>query len=143
VLCDAFRDYPVMRARYEAFGAATQSYAVAAPHHHLNMIGVRRSHAGRGLARLLLYHVHALAEADAGSAGVTLSTATPGETCRCTGMSATLSSETRYSGPSARPGCSTGPAAEQAVRPGEASPPLRCRLKWDRLWLRLGRIQSA
>lgn len=64
------------RARYEAFGAATQQHAIAEPHHHLNMIGVRRSHAGRGLARVLLDHVHAVAEADAGSAGVTLSTET-------------------------------------------------------------------
>lgn len=67
---------PEARARYEAFAAATQQYALAAPHHHLNMIGVRRSHVGRGLARILLDHVHGIAGADPGSAGVTLSTET-------------------------------------------------------------------
>jgi GNAT superfamily N-acetyltransferase len=65
------------RERYEAFGAACDRFAVQAPHHHLNMIGVRRSHAGRGLARPLLEAVHAMAEEDTGSAGVSLSTENP------------------------------------------------------------------
>jgi hypothetical protein len=89
VLCDAFRDYPVMRyvlgiydrggtlaatalvtlpgerrvpealsrqresvwkelgpaerERYEGFGNACAQFGVDSPHHHLNMIGVRRS----------------------------------------------------------------------------------------------------
>ena len=64
------------RERYEAFGAAMKPFAVAGPHHHLNMLGVRRSHAGRGFARTLLEAVHALAEADRASCGVTLSTET-------------------------------------------------------------------
>lgn len=65
------------RERYEAFGAACGRFAFEAPHHHLNMIGVRRSHAGRGLARPLLEAVHTLAQEDPGSAGVSLSTENP------------------------------------------------------------------
>lgn len=64
------------RNRYDAFGEASHSFAVEAPHHHLNMIGVRPSHLGQGLARALLGYVHDLAEADPGSCGVTLSTET-------------------------------------------------------------------
>jgi ribosomal protein S18 acetylase RimI-like enzyme len=62
------------RARYEAFGAATQPFAIERPHHHLNMIGVRRSYAGRGLARRLLEAVHEMSREDPGSCGVTLTT---------------------------------------------------------------------
>lgn len=65
------------RARYEAFGQASHQFDLAEPHHHLNMIGVRPSHAGRGLARRLLDHVHDLADRDAGSCGTTLSTEAP------------------------------------------------------------------
>lgn len=68
---------PDARARYEAFGAACEAFTVERPHHHLNMIGVKRSHAGRGLARPLLEAVHAVADGDPGSAGVTLTTETP------------------------------------------------------------------
>lgn len=64
------------RARYDAFGRATHQFGIQAPHHHLNMIGVRTSHLGRGHARTLLEHVHRLAEEDSDSAGVTLSTET-------------------------------------------------------------------
>jgi GNAT superfamily N-acetyltransferase len=64
------------RARYEAYGAACAQFTVASPHYHLNMIGVRRSHAGRGLARKLLESVHRLSDADRGSAGVSLTTET-------------------------------------------------------------------
>lgn len=62
------------RARYEAFGAACRPFALDRPHHHLNMIGVRRAHAGRGLGRLLLTAVHELAARDPASCGVTLTT---------------------------------------------------------------------
>ena len=65
------------RARYDAFAASGTPFYPTAPHHHLNMLGVRRSHAGRGLARPLLEAVHALADADPNSAGVTLSTENP------------------------------------------------------------------
>jgi GNAT superfamily N-acetyltransferase len=62
------------RARYDEFVAATQQFAIAEAHHHLNMIGVRRSHHGRGLARLLLDAVHERSRADGASSGVSLTT---------------------------------------------------------------------
>jgi GNAT superfamily N-acetyltransferase len=61
------------RLRYEQY-AATWPQLDPRPHHHLNMIGIRRSHAGRGLARPLLEAVHAMADADPESAGVSLTT---------------------------------------------------------------------
>jgi GNAT superfamily N-acetyltransferase len=64
------------RQRYEAFSQACQQFTIQLPHHHLNMIGVRRSHAGRGLARDLLEAVQELAQADPQSCGVSLSTET-------------------------------------------------------------------
>ena len=65
------------RARYEAFTSATQRFAIGARHHHLNMIGVCRSHQGQGLARGLLTAVHELTESDPDSAGTSLSTEHP------------------------------------------------------------------
>ena len=65
------------RAAYEAFIAATQQFPIAAPHYHLNMIGVRRSHQGLGLARVLLDTVHALSDASGESSGVSLTTEVP------------------------------------------------------------------
>lgn len=62
------------RARYNAFGAVADRFETVAPHHHLNMIGVRRSHAGRGFARQLLTQVQRLAEGHPHSSGVTLNT---------------------------------------------------------------------
>ena len=62
------------RARYEAFGRATAQFEREDPHHHLGMIGVLHSHHGKGLGRLLLEQVHAVAAADPGSSGVSLST---------------------------------------------------------------------
>jgi GNAT superfamily N-acetyltransferase len=64
------------RERYEEFGTAWTRFTVASPNHHLNMIGVRRSHVGKGLARTLLEAVHQMADADVGSCGVTLTTET-------------------------------------------------------------------
>jgi GNAT superfamily N-acetyltransferase len=61
------------RARYEQY-AATWPTLDPRPHHHLNMIGIRRSHAGRGFARPLLEAVQATADADPESAGVSLTT---------------------------------------------------------------------
>lgn len=63
-----------VRARYEAFGAASHRFDVAEPDHHLNMIGVRRSHTGQGLGRALLDAVHDLARRDPASSGVSLTT---------------------------------------------------------------------
>lgn len=63
--------------RYEAFGAAAGRFPVSAPHHHLNMIGVRPAAQGQGHGRRLLEAVHALAAANPGSAGVSLTTELP------------------------------------------------------------------
>lgn len=68
---------PLARLRYEAFAEATQKFDVSQPHYHLNMIGVRRSHCGRGLARQLLEAVHAMSRSDPDSHGVTLTTEDP------------------------------------------------------------------
>lgn len=65
------------RSRYEAFGTACEAFAINAPHHHLNMVGVKRAYHGSGMARPLLDAVHGLADEDPGSAGVTLTTETP------------------------------------------------------------------
>jgi GNAT superfamily N-acetyltransferase len=62
------------RARYEAFGAAGHEFEIQAPHHHLNMIGVRPSRLGRGYASPLMHRVHSLADEDPESSGVSLST---------------------------------------------------------------------
>jgi GNAT superfamily N-acetyltransferase len=62
------------RMRYEAFGEATQKFDISQPHYHLNMIGVRRSHHGKGLSRQLLDAVHAMSRNDPVSRGVTLTT---------------------------------------------------------------------
>ena len=65
------------RSRYEAFGAACAPFQVAAPHIHLNMVGVRRGAQGEGLGRRLIEHVHALSREDSQSAGVKLTTEDP------------------------------------------------------------------
>jgi GNAT superfamily N-acetyltransferase len=62
------------RARYDAFGNASHAFDPEQPHHHLGMIGVRSSHHGTGLGRVLLGHLHAVADADARSCGVSLTT---------------------------------------------------------------------
>ncbi len=62
------------RMRYEAFGEATQKFDIRHPHYHLNMIGVRRSHHGKGLSRQLLDAVLAMSRSDPVSHGVTLTT---------------------------------------------------------------------
>jgi GNAT superfamily N-acetyltransferase len=53
------------RTRYEAFGKACEAFSVTPPHYHLNMIGVRRSHAGQGVGRRLLDAVHDASRRDA------------------------------------------------------------------------------
>jgi GNAT superfamily N-acetyltransferase len=62
------------RARYDTYAAAASFFATMAPHHHLNMIGVRRAQQGIGRARELLQAVHDLVGADATSCGVSLTT---------------------------------------------------------------------
>jgi GNAT superfamily N-acetyltransferase len=65
------------RTRYEACGAAWQAFATDVPHLHLNMIGVDPRARGRGLGRLLLDHVAAMAREIPGSLGVSLTTEDP------------------------------------------------------------------
>ena len=65
------------RLRYEAYAAATKPFTIASPHHHLNMIGVRHSHMGQGLARPLLEAAAAQSDDDPGSSGVSLTTELP------------------------------------------------------------------
>ena len=63
------------RKRYQAYSDANSKFfSGLGPHHHLNMIGVRSSHKGRGLARPLLEAVHQLSDADPKSSGVSLTT---------------------------------------------------------------------
>lgn len=75
---EVFRDLGAdALARYEQYGAAAARVAVAEPHWHLNMIGVRRHHAGRGLGRRLLQAVHRHAAAEPTPTGVSLTTELP------------------------------------------------------------------
>ena len=62
------------RQRYDTFVAAANFFADLGPHHHLNMIGVRRTHQGLGGSRALLAAVHDLGSADGASAGTSLTT---------------------------------------------------------------------
>ena len=63
------------RQRYQAYAEATAKFFMGlGPHHHLNMIGVRSSHKGQGLARPLLEAVQRLSETDPASSGVSLTT---------------------------------------------------------------------
>jgi len=65
------------RSRYETYMQAANFFATSPPHHHLNMIRVRRAHQRLGLARELLEAVHRLASGDPQSAGVSLTTERP------------------------------------------------------------------
>ena len=65
------------KARHEVLYEVWMRYTHPGLHYHLNMLGVRRSHAGRGLGGRLLKEVHAKSLADAESSGVTLSTEDP------------------------------------------------------------------
>ncbi len=63
------------RARYQAYADTTSPFFMGAGlHHHLNMIGIRKSHTGQGLARPLLETVHQMSDADPNSTGVSLTT---------------------------------------------------------------------
>lgn len=62
------------RMRYDACTAAWTFFADMPAHHHLNVIGVRRSRQGRGISRQLLDAVHERAERDPSSAGTSLTT---------------------------------------------------------------------
>ncbi|HUF25170.1 MAG TPA: GNAT family N-acetyltransferase [Vicinamibacterales bacterium] len=65
------------RLRYDAYTAASNFFSSYGPHLHLNMIGVRRAHKGTGLGGRLLEQVRALAEAEPGYSGVSLTTENP------------------------------------------------------------------
>jgi ribosomal protein S18 acetylase RimI-like enzyme len=62
------------RSRYEALGKVWQLFTIPEPRYHLNMIGVLKSHAGRGYGRMLLDAVHELSAGDPASTGVSLNT---------------------------------------------------------------------
>ena len=62
------------RGRADAYADASSFFGALGSHHHLNMIGVRRTHQGLGLGRELLGAVHKLADADPQSTGVSLTT---------------------------------------------------------------------
>ncbi len=65
------------RGRYEAYGERSRKFAIDQPHYHLAMVGVRRSHTGRGLARALLEALHEMSSRDSESCGITLNTEDP------------------------------------------------------------------
>jgi GNAT superfamily N-acetyltransferase len=65
------------RGRADAYGDASAFFDALGTHHHLNMIGVRRTHQGLGLGRELLEAVQKLAAADPRSTGVSLTTELP------------------------------------------------------------------
>ncbi len=65
------------RSRYEAYGETSRTFVIDHPHYHLAMLGVRRSHAGLGLARRLLDALHERSYRDRESCGVTLITEEP------------------------------------------------------------------
>ena len=65
------------RLRYDAYAAASNFFSSYGPHLHLNMIGVRRARKGTGLGGRLLEKVRALAEAEPGYSGVSLTTENP------------------------------------------------------------------
>ena len=78
IAADAWRDLgDAARLRYDAYAAAASFFGALPPHHHLNMIGVRRAHAGTGLGRVLLDAVRTMAAEDSSSAGVSLTTENP------------------------------------------------------------------
>jgi GNAT superfamily N-acetyltransferase len=63
------------RERYQAYADMTSPFFIGVgPHLHLNMLGVRASHAGQGLARPLLEAVHQMSDLNPDSAGVSLTT---------------------------------------------------------------------
>ncbi len=68
---------PDAKARHGALVEVWERQIYPGLHYHLNMLGVRRSHAGRGLGGRLLKETHALSLADPESLGVSLSTEDP------------------------------------------------------------------
>ena len=65
------------KARYDSCVAAWEPVAPSVPQLHINMLGVRRTHQRRGVARPLLEHAHLLASRNAALRGVSLTTELP------------------------------------------------------------------
>jgi len=63
--------------RMERLVEIWQRLSVPGPQYHLNMLGVRRAHAGKGVGRLLLDEVHRISREHPESTGVSLSTEDP------------------------------------------------------------------
>ena len=63
--------------RYAAMGESLEDLVIDLPHFHLNLIGVKRDFAGRGLGRVLLDAVHEASAGHETSAGVALNTEDP------------------------------------------------------------------
>lgn len=68
---------PAAKARHRELVEIWERHTHPGVHYHLNMLGVRRSHAGRGLGGRLLREVQAMSLADSRSSGVSLSTEDP------------------------------------------------------------------
>jgi GNAT superfamily N-acetyltransferase len=68
---------PGAKERYERLGEVWNTFTSPEPQYHVNMIGVRRTHQGRGLARPLLEAAHAMSLRDPASKGVSLTTEDP------------------------------------------------------------------
>lgn len=73
---DVWRDLgQTARERYQSYADTTAPFFTGlGRHYHLNMIGIRNSHKGQGLARPILDAVHQMSDADADSTGVSLTT---------------------------------------------------------------------
>ena len=65
------------KARMEYLVGIWKRLTVPGPQYHLNMLGVRRAHAGKGVGRILLDEVHRISRDHADSTGVSLSTEDP------------------------------------------------------------------
>jgi GNAT superfamily N-acetyltransferase len=68
---------PGAKTRADLLTAVWLRTALPAPQYHVNMLGVLRSRAGRGLGGRLLREVHELSRLDPGSTGVSLTTEDP------------------------------------------------------------------
>ena len=63
------------RERYQSYAETTSAFFTGVGrHHHLNMVGVRCSHKGAGLARPMLEAVWHMSQTDPNSTGVSLTT---------------------------------------------------------------------
>ena len=65
---------PDAKSRSDRLVGIWQRTALPAPQYHVNMLGVLRSHAGRGLGGRLLRRVHEMSRLDPASTGVSLTT---------------------------------------------------------------------